>query len=182
MNFSDDFIVVVVIRGLRQQFDCLCKRQFLCLVEENTVVLLTKQFGKLDHFFIVDNLVCHNKVIDYASQSYALVFPQIFNATVHIFYVLILFIINRFISAMMSTGDVISSSHPQSLIERGDTLNISLPKVTIIICPTKITNAIYIKLGLKDVFTSSSFLNTPHISCIKLREVLKYFALNRFQN
>ena len=38
------------------------------------------------------------------------------------------------------------------------------------------------KLGLKEVLTLSSLVNALYMSCIRLREVLKYFALNRFQN
>lgn len=82
----------------------------------------------------------------------------------------------------MRTGDVTNINHPQSFIDRGETLNISPINVTITTCPNRITKAIYTKLALNDVLTSRSFLNTPTISCKRLLDVLKYFALKRFQN
>ena len=42
---------------------------------------------------------------------------------------------------MMRTGDVMSSSHPQSFSDRAETLNISPKNVTISTCPIKMTNA-----------------------------------------
>ena len=59
----------------------------------------------------------------------------------------------------MRTGDVTNINHPQSFIDRGETLNISPINVTITTCPNRITKAIYTKLALNDVLTSRSLLN-----------------------
>ena len=56
----------------------------------------------------------------------------------------------------MRTGDVTNINHPQSFIDRGETLNISPINVTITTCPNRITKAIYTKLALNDVLTSRS--------------------------
>lgn len=77
----------------------------------------------------------------------------------------------------MRTGDVTNINHPQSFIDRGETLNISPINVTITTCPNRITKAIYTKLALNDVLTSRSLLNTPTISCKRLLDVL-YGAQN----
>lgn len=81
-----------------------------------------------------------------------------------------------------NTGEVISNIHPQSDNDRGATLNILPAYVTISICPSNITNTIHRNPALYDSFTFLELVNNPAISCIRLRSVRKYFALNRFQN
>ena len=74
------------------------------------------------------------------------------------------FLIHRTMSARMSTGEVSSRRQPQSAAERGDTPNISCPKLTIMTCPTKMTRAMPMKLTLNEVFTSASRRNAPQMS------------------
>ena len=77
---------------------------------------------------------------------------------------------NRKISPIMATTDVVSMSCHQSFVDRGVTLNISPPKVTMSICPTTISNA-----------THRNPLHF-HIELNADVPVAKALALNMFQN